>query len=112
MLAVGGVAHGVEMKRCQADWGWLRHRRCNHPYLLMIGIKHKIVGMMLVGWNGRQCSHPPSIPTKPTLRGVSHGVRCEDEAALSSLGVAAPQVMKSPIAADKHGVPFSDICVV
>jgi hypothetical protein len=38
--------------------------------------------------------------------------RCEDEAALSSLGVAAPQVMKSPIAADKHGVPFSDICVV
>jgi hypothetical protein len=37
--------------------------------------------------------------------------RCEqDEAALSSLGVAAPQAMKSPIAADHHGVPFSLIC--
>ncbi len=28
--------------------------------------------------------------------------RCEDEAALSSLGVAVPQAMKSPIAADHH----------
>ena len=36
--------------------------------------------------------------------------RCEDEVALSSLGVAAPQAMKSPIAADHHGVPFSLIC--
>ena len=35
--------------------------------------------------------------------------RCEDEAALSSLGVAAPQAMKSPIAADHHGVMFSSI---
>ncbi len=33
--------------------------------------------------------------------------RCEDEAALSGLGVAAPQAMKSPIAAGHHGVPFS-----
>ena len=33
--------------------------------------------------------------------------RCEDEGVLSSLGVAAPQAMKSPIAADHHGVPFS-----
>ena len=33
---------------------------------------------------------------------------CEqDEVALSSLGVTAPQAMKSPIAADHHGVPFS-----
>jgi hypothetical protein len=32
---------------------------------------------------------------------------CEDEAALSGLGVAAPQGMKSPIAAGHHGVPFS-----
>ena len=36
--------------------------------------------------------------------------RCEDKAALSSLGVAAPHAMKSPIAADHHGVPFSLIC--
>jgi hypothetical protein len=36
---------------------------------------------------------------------------CEqDEVALSSLGVTAPQAMKSPIAADHHGVPFSLIC--
>jgi hypothetical protein len=33
--------------------------------------------------------------------------RCENEAALSSLRVAAPQAMKSPIAADHHGVSFS-----
>ena len=33
--------------------------------------------------------------------------RCEDEVALSSLGVAAPQAMKSPIAADHHGVLFT-----
>jgi hypothetical protein len=34
---------------------------------------------------------------------------CEDEAALrlSSLGVAAPQAMESPIATDHHGVLFS-----
>jgi hypothetical protein len=36
--------------------------------------------------------------------------QCEDEAALSSLWVAAPQAMKSPIAVDHHGVPFSLIC--
>ena len=35
--------------------------------------------------------------------------QCEDEAALSSLGMAVPQAMKSPIAADHHGVLFSSI---
>jgi hypothetical protein len=47
---VGGVTHGVGMKWRQADWGWLRHRQCNQPYLLMIGIRHKIIGMGLVEW--------------------------------------------------------------
>ena len=37
--------------------------------------------------------------------------RCDDEAALSSLGVAVPQAMKSLIAAAHHGVPFSLIQV-
>jgi hypothetical protein len=35
--------------------------------------------------------------------------RCEDKAALSSLGVAAPHAMKSPIAADHHGVVLFDM---
>jgi hypothetical protein len=39
-----------------------------------------------------------------------HRPRCEDEAALNSLGVAAPQAMKSPIATDHHGVTFSVVC--
>ena len=38
--------------------------------------------------------------------------RCEDEVALSRLGVTVPQVMKSPLAADHHGVPFSLIYVI
>ena len=47
---IGGVTHIVGMKQRQADWGWLRHRGCNQPYLLMIGVRHKIVGMGLVEW--------------------------------------------------------------
>ncbi len=36
-----------------------------------------------------------------------HRPWCEDEAALSGLGVAAPWAMTSPIAAGHYGVPFS-----
>jgi len=47
---VGSIAHGVGMKRHQADWGWLCNMQCNQPYLLMIGVRHKIVRMGLVEW--------------------------------------------------------------
>jgi hypothetical protein len=49
---------------------------------------------------------PPTIDSNKTDAEGRHP-RCEDEAALSSLGVAVPQAMKSPKAADHHGVLFS-----
>ncbi len=47
---VEGIAHGAGMKRHEADGGGQHHRQCNQPYLLMIGVRHKIVGMGLVEW--------------------------------------------------------------
>jgi hypothetical protein len=95
---VGGVTHGVGMKRRQADWGWLRHRQCNQPHLLMIGIRHKIIGMGLVEW---WVMLAPTIDSEK-VDAEGRRPRCENEAALSSLSlrVAAPQAMKSPIATD------------
>jgi hypothetical protein len=101
--SMGGVAHGVGMKRHKVDWGWQRHRLCNQPYLLMIGVRHKIVGMRLVEWN---VMLTPTINSKKNKAG-GHFPRCGDEAAQSGLGVAAPQAMQSAIAAGHHDVPFS-----
>jgi hypothetical protein len=52
----------------------------------------------------------PTVDFDKTIT-EGHLPLCEqDEVALSSLGMTAPQAMKSPIAADHHGVMFSLIC--
>jgi hypothetical protein len=48
----------------------------------------------------------PTVDSDKT-EAIEHRPWCWDEAAPCGLGVAAPQVMQSAIAAGRHGVPFS-----
>jgi hypothetical protein len=107
-LIPSGIAHGVEMKRRQADWGgcatgdaishicWWFASSIKLSEWVWWG---EVVGDACTQSRFRQNRHWGASPTVWWWSGTKQ------------FGVAVPQAMKSPIAADHHGVPFSLIQV-